>query len=80
MIEQKYQERGMVTNANNELVMKDFICHFFPPKSLQHKKRYLRRGLYKPRDKNIQDFIFQINDMFEYLRKFPPFGAGQLLP
>ena len=39
MFEQNSQERGTETNANHELVMKDLISHFSPPKSLQHQKR-----------------------------------------
>ena len=60
--------------------MKDLISHFFPPKSLQRQKRYLRRGLLKTRNIKIRYFIFCINYIIEYLKKFPPFGAGQRLP
>ena len=67
-------------NANYKLVMKDLISHFFPPKALQRQKRYLRRGLYKPCKTKIQDFIYWIDDMVEYLEKFPPFGAGKTPP
>ena len=66
-------------NAKYELVMKDFIACLFPPKVLQHQTRYLLRGLYKPRNINISEFIFQINKMVDYLKKFPPFGASQHL-
>ena len=51
--EKKARERGTETNANYELAMKDLIYHFFPPKALQHQKRYLRRGIYKPCDTKI---------------------------
>ena len=47
--------------------MKDLIYHFFPSKALQRQKRYLRWGLYKPRDTKIQDLIFFIDNMIEYL-------------
>ena len=60
--------------------MKYLISHFFPPKAFQLQKRYLRRGLYKPCDTKIQYLICWIDDMVEYLEKFPPFGAVQLLP
>ena len=60
--------------------MKDLISHFFPPKVLQHHNIYLRRGVYKPRDTKIHDLICFIDKMVEYLKKFPPFGAGQRLP
>ena len=60
--------------------MKDLISHFFFPKALQRQKRYLRRGLYKPRDTKIQDFICRIDNIVEYLKKLPPLGAGQRLP
>ena len=65
--------------ANYELAMKDLIYHFFPPKSLQLQKRYLSRDMYKPRYTKIRDFIWYIDEMVEYLEKFPPFGAGQRL-
>ena len=60
--------------------MKDLIYHIFPTKAIQIQKRYLRRELYKPCGTNIRYFIYHICDMVEYLKKFPPFGAGQLLP
>ena len=39
VFEQKARERGTETNANYELVTKDLISHFPPPKALQHHKR-----------------------------------------
>ena len=42
---QKSQDRGTETNATYELVMKNLISHLFPPKALQLKIRYLRRGM-----------------------------------
>ena len=60
--------------------MEDFIAHFFPSKVLKSQKRYLRRGLYKPCDRNIREFICRIDEMVEYLEKFLPFGTGQHLP
>ena len=80
VFKQKAQERGTEKNANYELVMKELISHFFPPKVLHRQKRYLSRGLYKPRDTKIQYFISRINDMSEYLEKLPPFREGQHLP
>ena len=47
--------------------MKDLINHFFPPKSLQRQNRYLHRGLYKPCDNKIRNFICGINNIVEYL-------------
>ena len=62
----------METNANYKLVMKYLIPNLFPPKDLWRQNRYLRRGLYKPRDTKIWDFICQIDNMIEYLEKFLP--------
>ena len=67
-------------NTNYEFVMKYLIYHLFPPKALQRQKRYLRRGLYKPCGMNIWYFMFRIDKMVKYLKKFPPFGAGKGLP
>ena len=67
-------------NMNYELVMKYFITHFLPPKALKRQKIYLWRGLYNPRNTNIWDFIFRIDDMVEYLDNFLTFGIGQGLP
>ena len=53
----------METNTNYELVTKELIFHFFSPKVLQRQKRYLRRGLYKPCDTKILDFICHIYEM-----------------
>ena len=60
--------------------MNYLISRLFPPKALQHQKRYLRRGLYKSRDTKIRDFICLIGEMVEYLDKLPSFGAVQCLP
>ena len=80
MFEQKAWERVTETNVNYELVMKDLISHFFPPKSLQHQKRYLRRGMYKPCNTKILDFICSIDKMVDYLENLSHFGAEQRLP
>ena len=80
LFEQKAQERGAETNAIYKLLMKDLISHFFPPKALQRQKRYLRRGMYKPRVTKIRYLISHIDNIFEYLKKFPPFRAGKRLP
>ena len=73
IFEQKTWERGTYTNSNYELVTKDLITNLFPLKVLQFQKRYLRRVLYNPRETNIRDLIFWINEMVEYLEKFPTF-------
>ena len=52
--EKKTQDRGTEMNAKYDLVIKDFISHFFPPKALQCQKRYLQGGLYKPCDTSIR--------------------------
>ena len=70
----------METNSNYELVMKDLISYLFPPKTLQLRKRYLRRGIYKTRDTKIQYFMCRIDKIVEYLGNFPPLRAGQSLP
>ena len=36
--------------------------------------------MYKPRYTKIRDFIWYIDEMVEYLEKFPPFGEGQRVP
>ena len=61
--EQKAWETGTEKNAKYGLVMKDLVYHSFPPKVLQRQKRYLRRGLYKPCDTKILDFICHIYEM-----------------
>ena len=76
VFEQKSRERGTEKNANDDLVMKYCIYYFFPPMELQCQKNYLRRGMYKPHDTKIRYFICFIDDMVEYLEKFPPFRAG----
>ena len=67
VFEHKDQERGTETNVNYKLVMKDLISRFFSPKVLQHQKRYLRRGLYKPCDTKIWYYICRIDKMVKYL-------------
>ena len=79
VFEKKARYRETEKNSNYELVMKYLISHFFPPKAPQRQKRYLRRGLYKPRDTKILYFICRIGNMVEYLDNFPPFGVVQCL-
>ena len=71
---------GMDNNSNYDLVVKDVISQFFPPKALQRQKRYLPRGLYKTRDINIREFIFAIDEIIKHLEKFPLFEANQGFP
>ena len=80
VFEQNNRDRVTETNASYKLVMKYLISHFFPPKALQIQKRYLQRGLYKPRGTKIQEFVSQIDKMVEYLEKFLPLGIYQGLP
>ena len=61
-------------------MIKFLISHLFTPKVLQRQKRYLRRGLYKTRNTRIQYFIYHIDELVKYLKKFLPFGAEQRLP
>ena len=57
--------------------MKDGITHYFSPKALRHKKRYLLRGDYNPQNTNIFEFICRIYEIVNYLDKFPPFVSNQ---
>ena len=68
---------GTEKNANYELVVKYLITRFLPPKALQRQKRYLRKRFYKAYDTKVRDVIFWINNMVEYIDKFPPFFIGQ---
>ena len=74
------RDYGTETNANYELVMKDLSNQFFLPKELQHQERYICRGVYNPCDTKICKFICSIDEIVNYLKKFPPFGANQALP
>ena len=56
------------------------INQFSPPKAIQDQKRYLHRGLCKPHDTKICKLICSIDDILNYLEKFPPFGTNQDLP
>ena len=80
VFEQKTKYRGTDTNEKYELAMKDIITHFFPPKTLQCQKSFLHRGFYKPCNNKIREFIYSIDEIIEYLKKFPTFGTNQGLP
>ena len=66
--------------TNYNLVIQGLMTHFFLPKALQHRKIYLCRGFFNPRDSKICKFIFRLNNIFEYLEQLPPFGKNQVLP
>ena len=59
--------------------MKELIFHFFPTKFIQRRKKYIRKGLYKPCDTKFHHFICHIYKMVKYLNNLPPFGAGKRL-
>ena len=43
--------------------MKDLISHLFPPKALKLQKRYLSRGVHKPRNTKIRCSVCRIDKM-----------------
>ena len=53
---------------------------YFPPKELQHQKRYLLWGLFTTQEFNIREFFFHVNNIFEEIKHFPPFWKDQGLP
>ena len=57
VFEQKTWECGTEINNNYKLVIQYLISHFLPSKELQGQERYLFRGLYKPRETKIREFI-----------------------
>ena len=77
VFEQNNWDRGTETNSKYELLIKYVITHFFPPKAIQRQKRYIQKGLYKPRETKICEFIFRIAEILEYLKKLPSFGISQ---
>ena len=72
LFNQKTQDQGEQINSNHELAIKGIITHFFLPKALQCQKRYLIRGIYKPRDTKIRNFVCTIDKILKYLQKLPP--------
>ena len=70
----------METNHNYKLVTQDLISHFFRPKAPQRQKRYLRHGLYDPREEKIYEFIFRINKIVKSIHHLSLFGINQGLP
>ena len=49
---------------------------FFPQKSLQDQKRWMRRFLKKLRDMLVQDYIDHMININDYLKEFPPVIVG----
>ena len=77
---QKATANGTETDVHFKSTTQGLVEHFFPPKALQREKRYLCRGLYKPKDCPVRDFVCRVNEILEYLSKFPPFANNQGLP
>ena len=77
VLEKNTHKRGTETNENYKLVMEDLITDLFPPNALRRQKRCLQRGVYKTRKTKIWEFIFRVEKMVDYLKKFPPFWIGQ---
>ena len=70
----------MENNANYDFVVKDIISCLLPPKALQRQKRYLLRILCKTCNVKICESICRIDEIFEDLEKFPPFGDNKGFP
>ena len=49
------------TTTNHKLFIEFLTTQFLPPNSLQHQKRYLRQGLFRPWEYKISKFIFWVN-------------------
>ena len=77
LFEHKTWDRGTKTKANYEFPIKHLITHLFPPKALQHQKRYLQRGIYNPCNTKIRDFIYRVDEMVYYIEKLPTIGINQ---
>ena len=63
--EKKKWDWGTEINSNYELVIKNLIIHFFPPKAIQRQKIYLCKGIYKPCYTNICEFICRIDEILD---------------
>ena len=69
VFEQKSWERGSGKNENYELMMKDFICYFFPPKALQRQKRCIKPATQILHTSYVGSMIWSSNS-----RSFLPLG------
>ena len=61
LFEQKTWDRVNENKLIYKLVMIYLFNCFFPPEALQRQKRYLLRGLYKPRNTKIWDFVCRVD-------------------
>ena len=60
VFEQHAKTNGNETKENYKTVSEGLTTHFFPPKSLQHPRRYLHRYLFNPRGTKMSEFVGRI--------------------
>ena len=74
------REAGAESPHNFQAVLRGLAQHVMPQKALSLQKRYMRRFLRKPADMKIREFTARLQEINDYLPKFPPFGENQKLP
>ena len=60
--------------------MQCLTTNFFPTKAIHNQKRHLLWGLFNPQNSKIHNLIYRVNEIVEYLERFPLFGMTQELP
>ena len=80
----KFNERalfhGNETSEHFNAVMQDVTEHVFPKKALLYQKRYMRRFMRKPKEMSTRLYVARVNELNEYLKRFPPFANAQEIP
>ena len=59
------------TVPNFEVILNQMTSHIFPVNAYREQKRYLRRYVKKPKDLSVRDFISRVQELNNYLDKFP---------
>ena len=59
------------TVANFEVILNQMVSHIFPVNMCHKQKRYLHRYVKKPKGLSVCDFISHVQELNNYLDKFP---------
>lgn len=75
------EESGLTeTNTTYELCMDALARHVFPKRASQLQKRYMRRFIRKPADMSTRMFAARLQELNNYLPKFPTTAPGMPAP
>ncbi len=67
---------GSETNEHFEQCLQDLTTYVFPKNALKMQKCYMNHYMRKPREMSTRDYVARVNELNDYLTKFPPINGN----